>query len=126
MIKAKAAEEPDESFVSGCHDDAMRWAKEAMKADQKCVEALLLLGQVHQMDGNPDQAIQFFQQATNADPKNFDAAFEVGNHWYLEAGRNQKNADLWSKAEEGFLAALRLDPKSARTAANVAHCKAWR
>jgi tetratricopeptide (TPR) repeat protein len=126
MLEAENAEEPDDSFISACHDDATRWAKEAMKADAKCVEALLLLGQIHQKDDNGDQAIQFFQAAANADPKNFDAAFEVGNHWYLQAGKDQKNADLWSKAEQAFFGALRIDPKSARTAANIAHCKAWR
>jgi tetratricopeptide (TPR) repeat protein len=125
MIQAEGASEPDDSFISACHDDAMRWAKEAMKLDQKNVEALLLLGQIHQRDKNGDQAIQFFQQAANADPKSFDAAFEVGNHWYLKANADRSNMEYWSSAEQGFLAALRIDGKSARAAANVAHCKAW-
>jgi tetratricopeptide (TPR) repeat protein len=125
MLKAETADEPDDAFISGCHDDAMRWAKEAMKADQKNVEALLLLGLIHQKDKNQDQAKMFFEQATNADPKNFDAAFELGNYWFLRASDDRKNMELWSNAEQGFLAALRIDPKSARAAANVAHCKAW-
>lgn len=125
MLKADAAEDRDDAMVSGYHDDALRWAKEAMKADQKNVEALLLLGQVHQKDGDGDQAIQFFQQAANADPKNFDAAFETGNYWYLKANDDRANMQLWANAEQGFLAALRIDGKSARTAANLAHCKAW-
>ena len=125
MIKAEAAEEPDGNFISGCHDDALRWGKEAMKADQKNVEALLLLGLIHQKDNNQDQAKMFFEQAANADPKNFDAAFELGNYWFLRARDDKKNMELWSSAEQGFLAALRIDPKSARAAANVAHCKAW-
>jgi tetratricopeptide (TPR) repeat protein len=125
MIKAESAEEPDSSFISACHDDAMRWAKEAMQADQKNVEALMLLGQIHQRDKNPDQAKMFFEQAVNADPKSFDAAFELANYWYLRANDDKGNMELWANAEQGFLAALRLDAKSARTAANVAHCKAW-
>ena len=125
LIKAEGAEEPDKSFIEACHEDALRWAKEAMKTDAKCVEALLLLGQIHQKDGNGDQAIQFFQAASNADPKNFDAAFEVGNHWYLRANDDRNNMELWANAEQGFLAALRLDGKSARAATNVARCKAY-
>ena len=125
MLKAQAAEEPDNSFIEGCHDDAMRWAKEAMKADQKNVEALLLLGQIHQRDKNGDQAIQFFQQAVIADPKSFDAAFEVANYWFLLAGADNKNIELWAKAEGAFYTCTKLDPKSARAAANFAHCKAW-
>lgn len=124
-IKEEASAEPDGNLIEGLRSDAVRWAVEALKADAKCVEALLLRGQLFQAETNEKQAQMFFEQAVASDPKSFDAAFELANFWYMTAGRDQTNKSLWAQAEKAFASALALDPSSARTAANLAHCKAW-
>src|SRR5207253_1021808 len=43
----------------------------------------------------------------------------------LRAGAENKNIDLWKKAEAAFEAALAIDPRSARAATNLAHTLAW-
>ena len=125
VMEEEAAEEPDGDLIEGLKSDAARWASEAIKADPANIDALLLRGQLHQRDGNDDQARMFFEQAVKADPKSFDAAFALANHWYAKASADNQNTDLWAKAESGFFTCWKLDPKSAVAAANLAHCKAW-
>ncbi len=124
-IQAEKAEEPDGNLIEGLKADALRWAKEAMKADAKNVDALILLGQVHQKNGDDDQARTSFEQAVAADGKSFDAQYALANALFVQAGKNNKNMELWAKAESAFFQATRLDPKSAAAALNYAHCKAW-
>lgn len=124
-IKEEAAPEPDGNLIEGLRADAVRWASEALKADAKNVEGLLLRGQLYQAEKNEKQAQMFFEQAVAADPKSFDAAFELANFWFLKASANRSNTEAWGNAESGFYAAWKLDPKSARAALNLAHCKAW-
>ena len=47
----------------------------------------------------------------------YHAAFEVADYWFKAAAADKQNAQTWGRAGEGFAAALKLDPKSARTAA---------
>jgi tetratricopeptide (TPR) repeat protein len=115
LLKAESAEEPDGNLIDGLKADSLRWAKEAMKADQKNVEACLLMGQIKQKDD--EQAKSFFEMAVAADPKSFDAQFALADCLF--------NMKRWPDAENAFFAAMRLDPKSARAALNYAHCKAW-
>jgi tetratricopeptide (TPR) repeat protein len=125
VVQAEASEEPDGNLIDSCKSDAQRWAREALKADPKNVEALLLSGQLAQKDADEGRALRYFEEAVAADPKSFDAAFEVATHWYVKANSDRKNMELWAKAESGFAKAFALDPKSGRAAANLAHCKAW-
>ncbi len=124
-IKEEAAEERDGNLIESLRADAVRWAGEALKADPKNLEALLLRGQLYLAAKDEKQAQMFFEQAVSTDPKSFDANFELANLWYVKANADRKNTDLWAKAESGFFTCWRLDPKSARAAANLAHCKAW-
>jgi tetratricopeptide (TPR) repeat protein len=124
-LKAESAEEPDGNLIDGLKADSLRWAKEAMKADQKNVEACILMGEIKQKDGDDEQAKSFFEMAVAADGKSFDAVFALADSWFRIAGKDNKNMSLWAKAESGFFEATRLDPKSARAALNYAHCKAW-
>jgi tetratricopeptide (TPR) repeat protein len=124
-IKEEAAEEQDGNLAESLRSDAVRWAGEALKSDAKCVEALLLRGQLYQAEKNEKQAQMFFEQAVAADPKSFDATFELANFWFLKASATKSSTDAWSNAESGFFAAWKLDPTSARAALNLAHCKAW-
>jgi tetratricopeptide (TPR) repeat protein len=124
-IKEEASEEPDGGLIDGLRSDAVRWAGEALKADPKNLEALLLRGQLYLAAKDEKQAQMFFEQAISTDPKSFDANFELANLWYVKANADRKNMDLWAKAESGFFTCWKLDPKSARAAANLAHCKAW-
>lgn len=123
-IQEEGAEDPDPNLIEAMKADALRWAGEAMRADPKCVEALLLRGTIHQREGNDAQAEIFFEQAVAADAKSFDAAFELANLWFIRAW-SEKKKELWAKAEYGFFSAMKLDPTSARAAVNHAHCKAW-
>jgi tetratricopeptide (TPR) repeat protein len=131
MLKEKsradeAGEDPDDGTIERYKSAAEKWADAALKADKKNVEGLILRGQIWQFEANDEQTRFFFEQAAAADPKSFDAAFELANYWYVKAGQNNKDQQLWTQAENAFAAALALDPTSARAAANVAHCKAWR
>jgi len=117
QLKAEKAEEPDGNLIEGLKADSLRWAKEAMKTDQKNVEACLLMGQIKQKDRDDEQAKSFFEMAVAADAKSFDAQFALADCLF--------NMKRWPDAENAFFAAMRLDPKSARAALNYAHCKAW-
>lgn len=125
-MNGAAAAEPDQGQVDSYQADAEKWANQALKTDPKNSDALVLRGQLHQRVGSDDQAKMFFEQAASADPKSFDAAYELARYWFTQAGKDNKNLDLWTRAEEAFLGALRIDPKSPMALVNVAHCKAWR
>lgn len=120
-----AGEDPDDSTTEKYKSAAEKWADAALKADPKNVEALILRGQIWQYDRIDEQTKLFFDQAVAADPKSFDAAYELANYWYLKAGLDNKNMTVWAQAEKAFADAVALDPTSARAAANFAHCKAW-
>jgi tetratricopeptide (TPR) repeat protein len=120
-----AGEDPDDGTIERYKSAAEKWADEALKADKKNAEALMLRGQIWQFEQNDEQTRFFFEQAVAADPKSFDAAYELANYWFLKAGQNNKDTGLWTNAEKAFTAAAALDPTSARAATNLAHCKAW-
>jgi tetratricopeptide (TPR) repeat protein len=120
-----AGEEPDDGTIERYKSAAEKWADTALKTEPKNVEALILRGQIWQYDKNDEQTKFFFDQAVAADPKNFDAAYELANYWFLKASADQKNMTVWAEADKAFTAAVALDPASARAATNLAHCKAW-
>jgi len=124
-LKATGADDVDESAVEMYRSGAEKWLGEALKIDQKNVEALLTRGQLWMKAGDEEMAGPFFEMAASANPKNFDAVFARADFWYGKANGDKKNMELWAKAAAGFSDAMRLDPKSARAALNLARCMAW-
>jgi tetratricopeptide (TPR) repeat protein len=123
--KAKDDEERDQGLIDNYKEDVQKWAKAAMSVDPNNLEALMTMGLYQQEFGDPTQAQINFEKAVSVAPQSFDAAFALAEFWFMSANKDKKNLELWTRAEAGFFTATKLDPKSARAAANLAHCKAW-
>ncbi len=105
--------------------DADAAIKAILAKDPKHVEARVLKARVLQHSADIDGAVTLLEQVVADAPGDFDANWELGQHWFRQGGQQNKVLGHWAKAEKYFAAAAAADPKSGMAALNVAHAKAW-
>jgi len=81
---------------------AESYGRQAAELDDRVPATYVALGQIHELTGNHDLAIQEFQRSINLDPRDPDAIAGIANS-YRNAGRN-------TEAENAYLKAASLRP----------------
>lgn len=121
--KSEESEEPDANLIDGYKLDALKWVNDALRADPKHADALVLRGQIFQREGNVEQTRISYEEAVKAAPDNFDANFALAELWFKMGLADPKNQTNWSNASQYFGTAFKLDPTSGQAAVRVAQCK---
>lgn len=85
---------------------AAEYGKRAAELDNRVSSTFVALGQVHELTGNHDLAIQEFQRAISLDPRDSDALSGLGNSY--------KNAGRTADAETAYLNAIAVRPNDWR------------
>jgi len=81
---------------------AEAYGKQAAELDDQLPSTYVALGQIHELTGNHDLAIEEFQRATSIDPRDAEAIAGMADS-YRNAGRN-------NEAEAAYLKAIALRP----------------
>jgi lipopolysaccharide biosynthesis regulator YciM len=95
-------------LTRGQHRDALRWLKDALRTDGRCLQALLSLGDVYYAEGKLDQAISLWRAVTMRHPKLAYLVFDRLEKVYFEKG-------IFSEVYRIYEELLREDGRDART-----------
>lgn len=100
-------------LAHGQDREALRWFKEALRLDGRCLQALLSLGDVYYADGKLDQAISLWRAVTMRYPKMAWLVFDRLEKVYFEKG-------IFSEVFRIYEDLLREDARDVRTLLAVA------
>jgi predicted Zn-dependent protease with MMP-like domain len=89
-----------ESGESGSLDEARRLAEDLMKRYPEAPEVLVLVGMLDSLEGNVEQALSRYEQASELDPEYFEPLLCAAELYIWELGEDEKGLKLCQKAQE--------------------------
>lgn len=127
MWKADTAmrAQEDGSLILAHAADCDAALRPVLAADPDHADGNVLKAKVLQHQGGQEEALQHLMAQTKKHPKHFDTWWEIGDHWFRAAGRDNKNKELWANGEAAFRKAFEADPQSGWAIQRATLCAHW-